>query len=247
MKGIVIDKDGTLFDYGYVWGEIISRQVKKGVETFNLKKEDFDALTAKLEMIFGVDRYGNKYSDGILFRHDLFPLNFMKILFSCFRYRINPFKMYSVIMEMVRHVSDNIVEDIKDKEFPEIRNIFLALKAHGYKTAIVTNDYLETTMAFLEKMEIADLVDTVECADTGSKKKPNPEAIRKFARKYSIEEKDIVCIGDTISDMKFSHNAGCGYTVAVLTGSGDEKNLKKHADAVYSRIEDIMNDKVIFS
>lgn len=246
IKGIIIDKDGTLFNYAEVWGPVVSRSIENGLKSLNLPESRLDKVTLKFEIIFGIDRYKRNHKHGILFRNDLLFFNVAKLVFISLANGLNPFKVEKTIMEHIRHISDNIEEDIRNQEFPGIPDFIDSLKNEGMKVGMVTSDHMHSTTAFLRQMGIEGKLDFIATGDSGMPKKPNPGAIFEFMKKYGLKNDEVAVVGDSKIDMRFAKNAKVGYTVAVLTGSGDKKLLERMADKVYPAILDLYSDPVIF-
>ena len=95
-------------------------------------------------------------------------------------------------------------------------------------------------------MGVEDMVSFVRCGDSDCRKKPNAEAIRQFCEEYEITEDEVAVVGDTLIDMEFARNGKVGYSIALLTGSGDKGALEKIASAVYDELIDILSDPVLF-
>lgn len=246
MKGLIIDKDGTLFHYGYVWGSVVSDAVVSGLSKLGLKGEKLNKTAHKFEMYFGVDREGNNYKNGILFRPDLIVLSITKMVIASLAAGLNPFKVKDIVFVELSGIGDRIKNEIANKDFPGLKELFFSLKERGYKIGIVTNDNEATTRLFLSYIGIEDCVDFIRGDGKGAKKKPNPEAFNQFIKEFGLKREDVAVIGDSKQDMDFAKRAKAGYKVAVLTGSGDEKLLYKMADAVYPTILDIAKDPVLF-
>ena len=85
IRGIIFDKDGTLFNYAEVWGPVIRQYTDTILMTFSVYE------------IVGVDDKGNNYPDGFLFNHDKIVSIFFKILGFCIRNHISPFRMYQML------------------------------------------------------------------------------------------------------------------------------------------------------
>lgn len=246
IKGIVIDKDGTLFNYAEIWGPIVSRNINNELKGLSLPEKKLEKVTLKFEMIFGVDRYKRNHKHGILFRNDLMLWNILKLIFISISNGLNPIKVEKAIMEGIKHISDNMEEDIKDQQFPGISELFDRLRKEGLKIGIVTSDHMYSTRIFLSKMGIEDKIDFLCTGDSGLKKKPKPDAMLSFMKKFDLKNDEVAMVGDSKIDMDFAKNAKVGYTIAVLTGSGDERLLKRRADKVYPTILDMNSDPLIF-
>ena len=91
IKGIIFDKDGTLFDYGEVWGPILFKAISRGLSTAHLPEERRRQCTLDFMKVLGVDDKGNTYPTGIIFRHDRKITATLRILRLCMLYRLSPF------------------------------------------------------------------------------------------------------------------------------------------------------------
>ena len=246
MRGIIIDKDGTLFNYAYVWGPTVAKAIKAGFSELGLKGERLEKVTVRFERLFGVDDKGNNYKNGILFRPDLAVITVIKMVFAALAAGLNPFKVKKKVYSKINDMGALIKDDLDDKEFPGLKELFMKLKANDYVIGIVTNDSIYTTQLFLEKIGIEEYVDFIRGAESGCAKKPSPQAFNEFLSEFSLRAENVSVIGDTKSDMLFAKNGNAGYKISVLTGSGDRKLLEQYYDVVYPTILDISSDPVLF-
>ena len=246
MKGIIIDKDGTLFNYAYVWGDVVSKAIRGGFSELGLKGDKLNRITMRFEELFGIDERGGSYKNGILFRPDLAVITIAKMVLASLGAGLNPFRVKNKVFDKIEKMGSMIEQEIDAKEFPGIKELFKKLKDNGYLIGIVTNDCVATTRLFLKKMGAEEYVDFIRGEDSGTRKKPNPEAFRQFINEFSLKPEDVAVVGDSKADMKFASNSNAGYSIAVLTGSGDRKLLERMADKVYPTILDIAEDSVLF-
>ena len=246
IKGIIFDKDGTLFDYGEVWGPILFKAISRGLSTAHLSEERRRQCTLDFMKVLGVDDKGNTYPNGIIFRHDRKITATLRILRLCIRYRLSPFMVGRAMFSFMKKTDLGLEERIESMEFPGVREVFEEAYKRGYILGIVTNDTLRSTSLFLQKMGISDYISFIRTKDSPTHPKPNPEAIKEFCEEKGLESQEVAIIGDTIVDMEFAHLGKAGYTVAVLTGSGDVTRLQKQADAVYPTLLDMLSDPVLF-
>ncbi len=246
MRGIIIDKDGTLFNYAYVWGPVVAGAVKAGFSELGVKGEKLEWLSLGFEKLFGVDDKGNNYKNGILFRPDLAPITIARMVLLSLKAGLNPFKVKNKVYSKIQMMGELIKGELEEKQFPGVRELFIKLKESGYVIGIVTNDSINTTAYFLEKMGLCEFVDFIRGAESGCRKKPHPDALNEFLKEFSLSADDVAVVGDTKSDMEFAKRGNAGYRVSVLTGSGDEKLLRRLSDAVYPTIQDLISDPVLF-
>ena len=246
MRGIIIDKDGTLFNYAYVWGPVVAGAVKAGFSELGVNGEKLEWLSLGFEKLFGVDDKGNNYKNGILFRPDLAPITIARMVLLSLKAVLNPFKVKNKVYSKIQMMGELIKGELEEKQFPGVRELFIKLKESGYVIGIVTNDSINTTAYFLEKMGLCEFVDFIRGAESGCRKKPHPDALNEFLKEFSLSADDVAVVGDTKSDMEFAKRGNAGYRVSVLTGSGDEKLLRRLSDAVYPTIQDLISDPVLF-
>lgn len=154
------------------------------------------------------------------------------------------------LFNMIKHYSDkNNVREIPGTEFA-----FKELKAKGYKIALdtgfsqnITNTILNTT-GWLQNQ----LIDAVISSDQVSSGRPHPYMIYHLMEKLKIEKcKDVIKVGDTISDIQEGLNAGCGITIGVTSGTYSKLQFQSYPGNFYilpdvthipSLLESIKND-----
>ena len=221
IKGVIFDKDGTLFPSAEFWGPIIEREARMSLSSFKLKKKDEDELVKKIGIVVGADGEGNTYKNGFLFRHDgFFVVNVLKMVYLCIRYRLSPFKVKAIMVGLSHVLGESVDDEFDRLDFTAVRTIFSRLDQY---------------------------VSFIRGKDSETKRKPSPMAINEFATKFGLTSDEIAIVGDTKADMDFARKGSVGYTVAILTGCGDEKMLRRLSDKVYPTIDCLIEDEVLFN
>lgn len=246
IKGIIFDKDGTLFDYGKVWGPVVRDAIYSGLQSINIPDDKKKECAYAFMRVLGVDADGNTYPDGIIFRHDRLIAAFFRVLAVTLHYHINPVKVGMLFRIFLSKDEKGIAKRISTMEFPGVADVFQEADRRGYRMGIVTNDSTVSTKLFLDRMGISQYIVFLRTKDSHVKAKPNPEALREFCQENGLESSEVAIIGDTLVDMEFAHQGKAGYRIAVLTGSGDIERLTKNADAVYPTLHDVLKDPVLF-
>jgi HAD superfamily hydrolase (TIGR01509 family) len=82
-------------------------------------------------------------------------------------------------------------------------------KLSKYQKCIITNTPCDCTEQVLKTFDIAKFFDFVFTSDDVKLSKPNPEIVLLACKKLKVKTKDAVLIGDTNSDIKAGHAAGC--------------------------------------
>lgn len=247
IKGILFDKDGTLFNYSLVWGPTISRLVDSILMT-NSIRGDNDKAREEMFRIVGIDDKGNSYSDGAIYNH--YRLGKVKSIFRllcfCAKRGLNPVKIIKLISSVSAHSEQGVSEVLGKMDFSDLRTLFEKLTGQGYVIGVVTNDITFSARTCLNAMGIADYVSFLRTRESNCKKKPNPEAIKQFATAFKLKGNEIAVVGDCPIDMLFARNGKAGYKIAVLTGMGDREKLSLSSDVVYEDINGLVSDKVLF-
>ena len=61
----------------------------------------------------------------------------------------------------------------------------------------------------------------------------------EFRKISGLDKDEIIIVGDTLCDMKFSKNCGCK-SIGVLSGVSSEKDLKEKADYIIDSVADLI-------
>jgi phosphonatase-like hydrolase len=122
--------------------------------------------------------------------------------------------------------NDPSVEPVEDAEF-----VFKALHDAGIKIGLDTGfskDIAETIVKRLGWLENG-LIDTLVASDEVPAGRPEPFMIHKIMEMNGIKDvKNVVKVGDTISDLLEGKNTGCKYTIGITTGAYKKEELEPY-------------------
>jgi len=82
-------------------------------------------------------------------------------------------------------------------------------KLNKYKKAIITNTPNDCAVQILKQFNIEKFFDFIMTSDDVTMGKPNPEIVLKACKRFKVEPKDIVLVGDTDNDVIAGKTAGC--------------------------------------
>ena len=104
---------------------------------------------------------------------------------------------------------NNIYGDHLDgiKIFPNSKEVLEKLS--DYHKCIITNTPYDCTKQILKIFDIDKYFDFILTSDDVKLSKPNPEIVLLACKKLKVKPKDAILIGDTKSDIKAGHAAGC--------------------------------------
>ena len=111
------------------------------------------------------------------------------------------------------------------------------------KKLIVTNKLYKYTLRIAEELGIDGHFEDIIGADSVVRRKPNPGLLTPLLKKYGVEKRDTVVIGDGVNDILLAKNTGT-LSCALLNGLGDRDRLLS-LDPDY-RCEDISELKGLF-
>ena len=127
IRGIILDKDGTLFPYGKVWGPVLSTAIEKALFKARMPEKKKNECIEDFCKVVGVDKYGNTYADGIIFRHDRLLQATARILRITFRYHMNPWRVWKAVKRIINHEDFGTMEWLDRIEFPGVKETIKAL------------------------------------------------------------------------------------------------------------------------
>lgn len=110
------------------------------------------------------------------------------------------------------------------RSFPGMRAALLAFRDAGYRMAIVTSKLRAQALRELRTCELADLFETLVCADDVERPKPHPEPVLRAARGLGIPGQRLLLVGDSIFDLRAGRAAGLD-TAAALWGPFERAEL----------------------
>jgi HAD superfamily hydrolase (TIGR01549 family) len=99
------------------------------------------------------------------------------------------------------------------------------LRMNGIKVGILTRGCQEYADSALARTRLTYLVDAVECRNSKTKAKPNPEAYLKLVKAIGVRKEETVFVGDHPIDGQCAASAGVPF-IGVLTGDVPEKALR---------------------
>ena len=220
IKGLLFDKDGTLFDFEKTWNSWTSRILREVAEKSDVSIDklaesiDFDLKTGKLLPQSIVIAGTHRQVTAAL--HSKLPnWNFD---------------------HLERYLLDIVIETPQYEVVP-LQRLFQNLKLQGFSLGVMTNDSEKGAQAHLAAVGILDLLDFLAGSDTGYGCKPAPEPLLAFAETTNLKPDEIAMVGDSLHDLKAADAAGM-MRIAVLTGMATESQLENYADIVLPSIAD---------
>ena len=214
IRAILFDKDGTLLEYTEGWVDSIVEFLEEKTIDEDKKKKLFKEI--------GIREDGGVEENSILSSETAMDL---AIIFSKY--------LDEDLGEIYREIDDHLLNYLKEnnkfiRETCDLRSLFEALKDRGILIGIFTSDNYRQAKYSMDYLGLDSFIDFYAAADI-YKKKPNKESLEVFKRKYSLEDQEIIIVGDSRVDMVFGENT---IKVGVLCGTGSREMLAKYTDNI---------------
>jgi len=104
-------------------------------------------------------------------------------------------------------------------------DLLTKLRAMGIKVGVLTRSCDEYARTALSVTGMRDLVDEIECRNSDTKAKPDPESYLKLSKALGLRPEETLFVGDHPIDAQCARNAGVLF-VAVMTGDVPERALR---------------------
>ena len=217
IRGIIFDKDGTLFDIQRSWSEwanvfVTKFSKKHGLETKKLADAiHFDLASSKFlrESIF-VHGSVDEVVDAI---SRLFP-------------RIPKKTIHSGLFENS--------SDAKQVPLTDLHKLFSSLNTITF--GLVTNDSEHNAINHLRQHNLTQYFDMIIGYDSGYGSKPESGQLEAFLRKTNLLPQEVLMIGDSIYDLVAANkiNMPC---LGVLSGTANEDDLSAYTPLLIESID----------
>ena len=219
IRGLLFDKDGTLFDFRATWGGW-TRAVIDDLSGGDAARAHAVAGALGFDTATGVFQ-----PDSPVIAHtvaeiasDLLP----HLPGESLEPLVERLNGHAMVSRMVPAV--------------ELKPLFARFQAMGLKIGLATNDAEAPARAHLAQAGISDAFDFIAGFDSGWGGKPEDGQMRAFLAKTGLQPAEAAMVGDSLHDLDAGRAAGMR-TVAVLTGIAPRDRLAPHADVVLDTID----------
>lgn len=221
IRGIVFDKDGTLFDFVATWGAWC-----RGV--LDAESRGDPALRDLMAATLGYDLARGTFApESIVIGHTSGEV------------------AAAILPHLPGETLENLLTrlDARAAVAPQVAvtdlGVLLAgLRRRGLALGLATNDTEAPARAHLRHAAVEDAFDFIAGYDSGHGGKPAPGQLLAFAAAMSLPPGDCAMVGDSLHDLRAGRAAGM-VTVGVLTGFATRAELAPLADVVLGSVADL--------
>lgn len=214
LRGLLFDKDGTLFGFQATWGGWGADLVA-----------DLAAGDAELERALadklGIDRAARAFRPDSIVVAATLRQSMAEIL---------PLLPDWEPAALHRHLIATS-EQVSPVEATPLAPLLARLGAAELALGVATNDVESSARAQLARLSLGDAFGFVAGADSGHGAKPGPGQCLAFAAAMGLSPGEVAMIGDSTHDLHAGRAAGM-VCIGVLTGTASRHDLAPHADAV---------------
>ena len=229
-KLIIFDKDGTLLDFDAMWGDWITDLAR------HLEAAAYIAIAPQLFQTLGFDpATGAVAPGGPLAVSTMTEIRALagEVLRAA---GLTPASAAAAI-DAGWYIPDPVA---LAQPLADLPALFGAVRARGIRIAVATTDDRTPTLATLEALGIAPLVEALACGDDGRPIKPAPDAILAPCRELGIAPAQTAMVGDTTADLRMGRAAGVGLNIGVLSGVGSAELLAPLADMLLPSVAGLL-------
>lgn len=213
VRGILFDKDGTLFDFASTWENWAFAFLTR-------MAADEDQLT-KLGRAIGFDVPLRKFEPDSVVIAD------------------TPDQIAIALHDHLPHLSlDAVLKVLNEEAASAVQTEatplgpFLdRLSGYGLRLGVVTNDAEMPARAHLDAAQITGKLDFIAGFDSGHGAKPAPGQLEAFSKAMELDPSQVIMVGDSLHDLIAAKAAGMR-AIGVLTGLAEAEVLEPHAVVV---------------
>ena len=221
MRGVLFDKDGTLFDFHRSWSSWMA-YVLGGLSCGNAAQAERAGIDLGFDLAERRFDLNSPFVAGT-------PESTLELLRRSFP-DLGQQEILGVLTEAtVRTPQVEVVP---------LRPLMTRLAGSGLALGIATNDHESTARAHLEQADVLDHFEFVAGSDSGFGAKPDTGMLLAFCELTGIDPGLVAMVGDSAWDLEAGRAAGMT-TVAVLTGTATRSMLSPTADVILNHIGEL--------
>ena len=138
--------------------------------------------------------------------------------------------------EYYKYYNDN---HWKAELYAGMKEILDYLKNKKYPLGIFTGKGREATIITLRKLEVEHYFDLIVTGDDVVNHKPSSEGIFKFVNQFGLKPERVLMIGDSVSDIKASKEAGIKIASALWDSYGHDEVKSMQSDYYFNSVKEL--------
>jgi len=228
---IVFDKDGTLIDLHYLWGQRTRR-----CADWLCEKLAQPMLRPALYQTLGYAPEAGL----ILANSPMATIPRGQLVFVTatvlYQHGIGWHQAHELAEQAFRQTMTVAPAASDLKPCADVADLFKRLRAAGVTIAVATSDDRHPTEVTLQLLAVHQDIKALICGDDNFPSKPAPEVIEHLAQVCQVAPERIMMVGDTDCDMHTGLNAGVACCLGVTSGACDAEVLGRYTDVIAESI-----------
>lgn len=227
LRGVLFDKDGTLFDFRSTWGRFTEDMLDRLAPDRGAWQRMARAVGYEPEdrsFLGGSAVVAGTNAD-------------LAALWAPFRPDLGSAAIERMLDEAV--LAASMDPSFARPAVADLPALLARLRGMGCKLGVATHDTEQAARAQLGAASVAEAFDFIAGYDSGHGLKPGPGMPRAFARAAALEPRQILMVGDSRHDLEAGRSAGVAVVVGVLTGPASRAELAPFADHILESIADL--------
>jgi len=123
--------------------------------------------------------------------------------------------------------------------YPGILELLKHLKEKDVLLSIFTGKGRQASLITLEELRIIKFFDLIVTGDDVNNHKPSSEGILKFLNKFNLNAGEVLMVGDSVSDVKASKEAGVQIASALWDSYAVEKIKTLGSDYYFNTVQEL--------
>lgn len=225
LKGVLFDKDGTLFKPERSAGDFAERMI-------HVLAHGDPALARRLADRGGYDLGAGRYRDGSPIASGCagsLAADWAALL---------PLWEADELETWIALERDSVTRIGAPALAADLPALLDRLIGAGLSLGVATHGREVAARRQLERAGVADRFSFVAGIDSGYAPKPDPAMLYGFCAAMGIAPKDVVVIGDAVADLQMGRLGGARAAIGVLSGAAAAQSLVAAGDLVLPSIED---------
>lgn len=226
IRGILFDKDGTLVDFDRTWfqiGDMLALEAAGG-----------DRIKADLLMT----QAGYDYATKRFIADSVFAAGTNADIVALWYPELEP----SVRQDLVNRFNQITAVSGATKAVPVagLKEALTVLHQRGFRMGVATNDSTAGAQQTILMLGIAGMFEAAYGYDAVARPKPAADTVLAFCELTGLTPAEVAMVGDNGHDIEMAHNAGCGLSVGVLSGTGTRVTFERaKASAIIGSVADL--------
>ena len=225
IRGILFDKDGTLFDFCASW-----------IPAYRRSAERCAKLAAGVDAVSLLAAAGYDAASGRWEPHSVLAAGTNRELATMWARRCG-LDVEAVLDDIERALDGSARRD--SVPIVHLERFFADLAARGYVLGVATMDDEARSREMLDRFGASTYLAFLCGGDSGVGTKPGPGMVNAFLAATGLRAGEVMVVGDTPHDMDMGRAAGAGRRVGVLSGVGTRAVLDTLADHVIESIAEL--------